>query len=276
MSGGPTFSEEIVGDHPPCFGLEIGADFHPYCASECPTLGLFSRLAHRLPRLGTKTAVFGHYFAIFGGEKRAGISGEIFRNLGFSKISGGPAFSEKIAGDHPPCFGLEIGADFRPDCASACPIWGPFSPRRAAQRRRCEIRIPGIKAYAAWRRWWRFPRARFFRNGRIVNLPGWRWARIMQLVLVGSSSSLHSEACNALGGSDGVAHSKISLNGVTRPRGFQQASRSDGPAFGPPVVLAFGRMLLGVALFAQSVLAFVAFMNSTMCCASQFRISGGP
>ena len=56
-----------------------------------------------------------------------------------------------------------------------------------------------------------------------LNLPGWRWARIMQLVLVGSSSSLPSEACNALGGSDGVAHSKISLNGVTRPRGFQPA-----------------------------------------------------
>ena len=31
------------------------------------------------------------------------------------------------------------------------------------------------------------------------NLPGWRWARIKQLVLVGLSSSLHSEACNALG-----------------------------------------------------------------------------
>ena len=31
------------------------------------------------------------------------------------------------------------------------------------------------------------------------NLPGWRWARIKQLVLVGLSSSWHSEACNALG-----------------------------------------------------------------------------
>ena len=29
-------------------------------------------------------------------------------------------------------------------------------------------------------------------------LPGWRWARIMQLALAGSSSSLHSEVCKAL------------------------------------------------------------------------------
>ena len=36
------------------------------------------------------------------------------------------------------------------------------------------------------------------------NLPGWRWARIKQLALVGSISSLHSEFCEALGGSDGV------------------------------------------------------------------------
>ena len=77
----------------------------------------------------------------------------------------------------------------------------------------------------------RFDMQRLFPNERHlsfqddpINLPGWRWARIMQLVLVGSSSSLHSEACNALGGSDGVAHSKISLNGVTRPRGFQPQS----------------------------------------------------
>ena len=44
-----------------------------------------------------------------------------------------------------------------------------------------------------------------------VNLPGWCWAEIQQLALVGSSSSLHSEACNALGASDGVIHSSISL-----------------------------------------------------------------
>ena len=32
-----------------------------------------------------------------------------------------------------------------------------------------------------------------------ANFPGWCWAEIQQFALVGSSSSLHSEACNALG-----------------------------------------------------------------------------
>ena len=49
---------------------------------------------------------------------------------------------------------------------------------------------------------------------RIPNLPGWCWARIKQLALIGSSSSLHSEACKALGGSDGVVHSTISLAAI--------------------------------------------------------------
>ena len=49
--------------------------------------------------------------------------------------------------------------------------------------------------------------------GLALNLPGWRWAGIKQLALVGSSSSLHSEACKALGGSDGVIHSRISDSG---------------------------------------------------------------
>ena len=35
-------------------------------------------------------------------------------------------------------------------------------------------------------------------------------AEIQQLALIGSSSSLHSEVCNALGASDGVIHSSIS------------------------------------------------------------------
>ena len=48
----------------------------------------------------------------------------------------------------------------------------------------------------------------------ILNLPGWCWARIKQLALIGSSSSLHSEACKALGGSDGVVHSTISLAAI--------------------------------------------------------------
>ena len=47
-----------------------------------------------------------------------------------------------------------------------------------------------------------------------ANLPGWCWARIKQLALIGSSSSLHSEACKALGGSDGVVHSTISLAAI--------------------------------------------------------------
>ena len=37
-----------------------------------------------------------------------------------------------------------------------------------------------------------------------LNLPGWRWTRIKQLVLARSSSSSHSEVCKALGGSSGV------------------------------------------------------------------------
>ena len=43
----------------------------------------------------------------------------------------------------------------------------------------------------------------------------WCWAEIQQLALIGSSSSLHSEACNALGASDGVIHSNISLEVVS-------------------------------------------------------------
>jgi hypothetical protein len=51
-----------------------------------------------------------------------------------------------------------------------------------------------------------------------ADLWGWReltwlvqyWAEIQLLALIGSSSSLHSEACNALGSSDGVIHSSIS------------------------------------------------------------------
>ena len=35
-------------------------------------------------------------------------------------------------------------------------------------------------------------------------------AEIQQLALIGVSSSLHAEACNALGASDGVIHSSIS------------------------------------------------------------------
>jgi hypothetical protein len=47
-----------------------------------------------------------------------------------------------------------------------------------------------------------------------VHLPGFCWAEIQQLALIGSSSSLHSEACNALGASDGVILSGIYLGAV--------------------------------------------------------------
>lgn len=43
----------------------------------------------------------------------------------------------------------------------------------------------------------------------VVNLPGWRWARITQLALVGSSSSLHSEVCNIPGFLFGDATAKF-------------------------------------------------------------------
>ena len=61
---------------------------------------------------------------------------------------------------------------------------------------------------------------------QMLNLPGWRWARIKQLALVGSSSSLHSEVCKALRGSSGVVYSKISGCGNTRTRGCQHLGTS--------------------------------------------------
>ncbi len=57
-----------------------------------------------------------------------------------------------------------------------------------------------------------------------VNLPGWDWAEIQQLALLGSSSSLHSEACNALGASDGVIHSSISFEAVSLRASANNAS----------------------------------------------------
>jgi hypothetical protein len=49
----------------------------------------------------------------------------------------------------------------------------------------------------------------------LARYEGERWAEIRQLALLGSSSSLHSEACDALGASDGVIHSSISLEIVS-------------------------------------------------------------
>ena len=43
-----------------------------------------------------------------------------------------------------------------------------------------------------------------------VNLPGFRWATLHSLAPVRLSSPLHSEACDALGASDGVIHSRMS------------------------------------------------------------------
>ena len=42
-----------------------------------------------------------------------------------------------------------------------------------------------------------------------TSLPGECWAKIQQFALIWLSSSLHPEACNALGASDGVFHSRI-------------------------------------------------------------------
>ena len=59
----------------------------------------------------------------------------------------------------------------------------------------------------------------------LLNLRGWCWARIKQLALIGSSSSLHSEACKALGGSDGVVHSTISLAAICMRAVAKQSTR---------------------------------------------------
>ena len=50
------------------------------------------------------------------------------------------------------------------------------------------------------------------------NLPGWRWATIMQVVLDRLSRSLHSDVCDSDGCRDAVAHSRISGRGIRRPR----------------------------------------------------------
>ena len=53
---------------------------------------------------------------------------------------------------------------------------------------------------------------------KLGNLPGWRWARIKQLALVGSRSSLHSGYFKALGGSDGVGPQQNFWQGHHRVR----------------------------------------------------------
>ena len=57
------------------------------------------------------------------------------------------------------------------------------------------------------------------RLGRWVgecNLPGWRWATIIQVALDRLSRSLHSDVCDSDGCRDAVAHSRISGRGSRR------------------------------------------------------------
>ena len=50
----------------------------------------------------------------------------------------------------------------------------------------------------------------------VSNLPGWRWATIMQVVLDRLSRSLHSDVCDSDGCRDAVVHSTISGRGSWR------------------------------------------------------------
>ena len=77
-----------------------------------------------------------------------------------------------------------------------------------------------------------------------INLPGWRGAKIRKLVPVGSSNSLHTEACSALGASDGIIHSRISHEAACS-RAAANARRS--PTSCPPTPL-FPPALSPVAL----------------------------
>ena len=94
--------------------------------------------------------------------------------------------------------------------------------RRLFARARCDADSYGDAFFTV--SFWRFwpqqieGQMRFFdllaSNMERANLPGWCWAEIQQFALVGSSSSLHSEACNALGASDGIIHGRISLEAI--------------------------------------------------------------
>ena len=97
----------------------------------------------------------------------------------------------------------------------------------------------------------------------LINLPGWRWARIKQLALVGLSSSRHSEACNALGGPFGVAHSIISVHGFSRPRGGQRAPISEYETAGVDVPGA--AVAAGTSQKASTVLEQDHFCSAFLC-----------
>ena len=89
---------------------------------------------------------------------------------------------------------------------------GAFGPQLDSEMHQISLDIAVSSQKQA--RCFKTSQIRCFCTSSAINLPGWRWAGIKQLALVGSSSSLHSEACKALGGSDGVIHSRISDSGV--------------------------------------------------------------
>ena len=68
------------------------------------------------------------------------------------------------------------------------------------------------------------------------NLPGWRWATIMQVVLDRLSRSLHSDVCDSDGCRDAVAHSRISGRGIRRSRAVPNYSTING-SLKPSVLL---------------------------------------
>ena len=88
---------------------------------------------------------------------------------------------------------------------------GAFGPQLDSEMHQISLDIAVSSQKQA--RCFKTSQIRCFCTSSAINLPGWRWAGIKQLALVGSSSSLHSEACKALGGSDGVIHSRISDSG---------------------------------------------------------------
>ena len=102
---------------------------------------------------------------------------------------------------------------------STC-MWTVFAETAVgAHLRRAQIHVDGVLQRRRWARKCRGEQWRTFielnnnkelTEEKELNLPGWCWAEIQQLALIGSSSSLHSEACNALGAPDGVIYSRIS------------------------------------------------------------------
>ena len=101
---------------------------------------------------------------------------------------------------------------------------GAFGPQLDSEMHQISLDIAVSSQKQA--RCFKTSQIRCFCTSSAINLPGWRWAGIKQLALVGSSSSLHSEACKALGGSDGVIHSRISGSGDCVRAGTNKASIS--------------------------------------------------